>query len=323
MDIDNSDERYNHSINLSSGIMNSDCITAKNSSTMTVTLNSATLAATFYTTSTIAECFNITATDFQNASYNATSNKFIVNLTVNSPTTTPVPTTGGGGGGGSTRKTPIALKIIMPEPMTMYTKDRLIVPISVLNNGSIDLYDISLSIATLPPGLVVLLSKTHFDKLTTKQKENIEMTVITNANATGTYEIILAGTSKSPIYTDSASFFLNLVDIGWKEKIKAQEKVIFLQELLLGNPECLELQEVLNQAKKEFENNNYKKSLELSETAIQACKYAVASKGKTVEIKNKSKLQDLVLPALAGLFVFLILYLIYHYAQRRMLKRGK
>lgn len=321
-DADHSDARYNHSINLSLGIMNSDCITAKNSSTMTVTLNSATLAAAFYTTSTIAECFNITAIDYQNATYNITSNRFVVNLTVNSPVSVSVPASGGGGGG-STRNTPVALKIIVPEPMTMYTKDRIIVPISVLNNGSIDLYGISLTLSTLPPGLTAFLSEYEFDKLLTKTKENIEMTIISNANTSGTYEITLTGTSKSPSYTDSASFFLNLVELGWKEKIRAQEKIIFMQELLMGNPECLELQEVLNEAKKEYENQNYKRSLELSEAAIQACKYAVASKGKTLEIKKKNKIQDYVLPGLEGLFVFLAFYLIYHYMQRRMLKRRR
>jgi hypothetical protein len=209
----------------------------------------------------------------------------------------------------------------VPEPMTIYTQDRIIVPISVLNNGSMDLYDISLSISTLPPGIQALLSKEHFDKLAVKQKENIEMTILTNANSTGTYEVIITGTSKTPYYTDSASFFINLVELGWKEKIKAQEKVIFLQELLLGNPECLELQEVLSEAKREFESNNYQKSQQLSEAAIQACKYAVASKGKTVEIKKKFKVQDYVLPGMVGLFVFLLFYIIYHYMQRRVMKK--
>jgi hypothetical protein len=147
------------------------------------------------------------------------------------------------------------------------------------------------------------------------------MTIITNTNATGTYEIILTATSKSPYYTDSASFFVNLVELGWKEKIKAQEKIVFLQELLLGNPECLELQEILNQAKKEFENKNYAASLNLAENAIQACKYAVVSKGKTLEIGKKGGLQSLILPSLWGLFIFLVLYVIYHYIQRRVIKK--
>ncbi len=324
-DVDHSDTKYNHSINLALGIMDGDCSATKSNSTISVNMNNNTLAVSFYTTSTAAQCFNITAIDSNESYYNVTSNKFRVNLTVNEPTTTPTPSpsSGGGGGGGSTRKTPIALKIIVPEPMSMYTKDRIIVPISVLNNGSIDLYEISLTISTLPPGLKVSLSKEHLEKLLASQKESIEMTITTNSNATASYEIILTGTSKTPSYTDSASFFLNLIELGWKERIKAQEKIIFLQELLLGNPECLELQEVLNEAKKEFESQNYQKSLQLAETAIQACKYAIASKGKTVEIKKRFKVQDYVLPALEGLFVFLLLYFIYHYMQRRMMKKRR
>ncbi|MFH0831563.1 MAG: hypothetical protein V1886_01720 [archaeon] len=322
-DEDHTDARYNHSINLSIGVMQSDCITKKNSPAITTTLNSNTVSAIFYTTATIAECFNITAVDFQNATYNVTSNKFIVNLTVNSPASVPVPTSGGGGGGGDTRKTPIALKIVMPEPMTMYAKDRIIVPISVLNNGTIDLYGITLTVSSLPDGMNASLSRSKFDKLASKQKETFEMTLVTNTNTTGTYEVILTGTSRTPSYTDSASFFVNLVELGYKEKIKAQEKIVFLQELLLGNPECLELQEVLKQAKKELDSGNYAKALQLSEAAVQACKYAIASKGKTVEIKKKFRVQDFVLPAFEGLFVFLLLYLIYHYTQRKMIMKRR
>lgn len=323
LDIDHQDTKYNYSINLTWVAMDHNCNAALGSPKISVNMNRDTLKTVFYTTETAAECFNITATDFSNSTYNITSNNFIVNLTVLPSTSVPVPTPSPGGGGGGKRKTPVALKIVVPEPVTMFTIDRIVVPISLENVGQINLYDINLSATSSLKGIQVDLSEVYFSKLLVGEKESLEMTVLTKTNETGTYEIVVSASSNNPKYTDTASFFVNLIELGWKEKIKAQEKVIFLEELLLGNPECLELQEVLEEAKLELERENYKKALEMAESAVQACKYAVSSRGRTIELGKRYRFQDLVLPLLEALFAFLILYSVYHNLQRRTLRRRK
>jgi hypothetical protein len=322
-DIDHDDPKYNQSINFTWNQYDENCNTG--SSNISVTINNDTLIAIFYSSTSVKECFSITAFDSINSTFNRTSTNFTVNLTVLAPTTTPTPTpvAGGGGGGGGRRKIPVALKIIVPEPVTLFTIDRIVVPIALKNTGKIDLYDINLSATSTLAGIKVELTKDRFKKLLVGETEELEMVVIAKTNETGTYEIVLSASSNKPKYTDTASFFVNLIELGWKEKIKAQEKIIFLEELLLGNPECLELQEVLNEARAEFEKKNYDKVLELTESAIQACKYAVASKGRTIELRKKYRFQDLIIPFLEALFIFLLLYMIYYYLKRRSLKKRR
>lgn len=323
-DIDHSDSRYNASINLTLNRMESDCTTIKNTSGISVNINNDTLKASFYYSSVgnIAECFNITAIDATNSTYNATSNRFIVNLTVNAPPA-PTPVAGGGGGGGSTRKTPVALKIIVPEPFSMFTHDRIVVPIKIQNKGQTDLSKIRISSVSTLKGIRTELEKNFFESLPVGKEEKFDLTIITDTNTTGSYEVIINATVGSPVYSDSASFFVNLIEIGWQEKIKAQEKIVFLDELLIGNPECLELTEILNEAKKAFENNDYNKSLELAENAIQACKYAVSSKGRSIEVKRTFDFGTFIVMFTIFLLAFLFILFIYNSYKRARFRKGR
>ena len=142
-DIDHTDAMYNHSINFTFYVMDKNCNITLNESNISVNIDNNTLILNFYTSVSVAECFNITAFDYENLSYNVTSNNFLVNLTVTPPTPSPTPTPKPAeGGGGGRRKIPIALKIIVPEPVTMFTVDRIVVPIALQNVGRLSLIHI-------------------------------------------------------------------------------------------------------------------------------------------------------------------------------------
>ena len=246
------------------------------------------------------------------------------NLTVNPPgvTTTIVPS-GGGGGASRTKKTPVALKIIVPEPVSMFTLGKIVVPIKLQNRGQMDLNGIKITAMSTLKGVRTELEKDYFKILQPGQEEKFDMTVLSDADAKGSYEIIINATVESPVYSDTASFFVNLIEMGWQEKIKAQEKIIFLEELLIGNPECLELKELLNEAKKEFEKNDFKKAVEIADKAIEACKYAVSSKGKVVEIKRRFGANNFLLIFSASLLAFLLLLFIFNSYKRARFRREK
>lgn len=325
LDIDHSDQRYNDTVNLTFKVMNSYCNVTQNSSTISVNLNNETLIATFYTTTSVAECFNITIGDKNSPEYNRTSNNFLFNLTVNPPgvTTTIVPSPGGGGGASRTKTKPIMLKIIVPEPVSMFTLGKIVVPIKLQNKGQMDLNGIRITAMSTLKGIRTELEKDYFKILSPGQEEKFDMIVLSDADAKGSYEIIINATVESPAYSDTASFFVNLIEMGWQEKIKAQEKIIFLEELLIGNPECLELKELLNDAKKAFDANDFKKAVEMADKAIEACKYAISSKGKVIEVKRKFGVNNFLLIFSASLLAFLLLLFIFNSYKRARFRRGE
>lgn len=325
-DIDHSDSRYNASINFTFNVMNENCTILTNLTTATMSVTNDTV---LFSSSSTQEgqtlfCLNITGYDSNDSSIFARSNNFQVNLTVTPGAITTVPiSSSGGGGGGAKKRVPVSLKIIVPEPVSMFTYDRIVVPIKLQNNGQTDLSGITLSAESTLEGIKTELDKNFFNSLLVGKEEKFDLTIITNTNVTGSYEITLNATVQSPVYSDYASFFVNLIEMGYKEKIKAQEKIVFLEELLIGNPECLELTELLNEAKKELANQNYKKSLELSEQAIQACKYAVGSKGKSVELKRAFDFSSFVLMSTILLLLFLFILFIYNAYRRQRFKMNK
>ncbi|MBS3094577.1 hypothetical protein J4474_02835, partial [Candidatus Pacearchaeota archaeon] len=130
-DIDNSDDNYNQTINFTVASNSSPSyITSSVSSDWTLTLSS--LIA-------VTEILTITAND---SSTTSSSNAFEVEFTTPSTTTVTTPSSGGGGGGATI---PVSLKIIMPEPVSAYQKDKIILPLTLYNNGKKSLSGISLS----------------------------------------------------------------------------------------------------------------------------------------------------------------------------------
>ena len=324
IDIDHSDPRYNDTVNLTFHVLNKDCNVTQNGSTISVNLSNETLVATFHTTASAAECFNITIADKNNPEYNKTSNKFLFNLTVNPPgvTTTIIPVSAGGGGSSKSKTKPVMLKILVPEPVSMFTLGKIVVPIKLQNKGQMDLRGIRITAMATLEGIKTELEKDYFGELLIGKEEKFDLTVLSDANAKGSYEIIINATVESPAYSDTASFFVNLIEMGWQEKIKAQEKIIFLEELLIGNPECLELKELLNDAKKALEANDFKKAIDMADKAIEACKYAVSSKGKVVQVKRTFGVNNFILIFTASLLGFLLLLFIFNSYKRARFKRG-
>lgn len=319
-DLDHSNAKYNQSINFTFKQMDMN-YTNLTTSKISLSINNDSLVATFSTSSTSEELFEILACDSINTSiWCRRSNNFTVNFTVIAPTVTVVTSSTGGGGGGGAR-IPYALKLIVPEPVSIYTNQQIIVPITIQNKGSVSFSDIKLGAYSTLPGMDIQLSKYSIKTLESGKSEKIDMVINVEKGQTGSYEIILNASSESPKYTDTASFFVNLLELGWEEKIKAQEKVVFLEELLLGNPECLELTEVLKEAKKTFEQKDFKKAMELAEQAIQACKYAVASKGRVVQIVKKYKFEQYSLLIAEILFVLIVPLIIYYYTRMRFRRK--
>ena len=90
-----------------------------------------------------------------------------------------------------------------------------------------------------------------------------------------------------------------------------------------GNPECLELNELVKQAEEAISKGQYDKSLSLSNAAIQSCENVVISKGKKINIPKNNKLPTSVIISFESIaFIGAAYGMYYYYKKRKLRNRG-
>jgi len=137
-----------------------------------------------------------------------------------------------------------------------------------------------------------------------------------NTQEEGNFEINVMAKVSSPSYTDWGKMFLTI-----KEGENIMEKILFTEEFIVENPECLELTELINEAKEYFKLGNEEMAIEKSGEALQACRDAIAQAGKP-KIKQiiENKLYRYLIISTLGLFLIGIAFYSY---KRINLKRRR
>lgn len=224
---------------------------------------------------------NYTFTAYEVNSTNSTvgstnSNNFSVTLTTSSDSVS-TPSSGGGGGGG-TRV--VSLKIIVPDPVSAKQKDKLIIPIGLQNDGTVDLNGITLSATIAKDGalrsdLIATLDQSFFTSLKKNEKKNLTMVVDIDTESLGLFEITLDAEVNSPKYHDWAKIYIQI------EKDKnVLERILFTEDFLIGNPQCAELVDLVNDAKSLYAEGKVTEALDKAESSLEACKRAITQPPK-------------------------------------------
>lgn len=302
-DIDYNDVHYNQTINFTVSSNSTPSSVSSTISNWTLILSSST---------EVAELLTITAND---SSTIVTSGSFEVTFTT--PTTTPAPSPSGGGGG---RTIPVSLKIIMPDPVSLFKKDRIVLPITLYNSGENTLSDINLTSIVVKNNLVrndiaLSLDKSYFSSLATGKKENVTLTLNTNTDEIGTFEITINADVKSPKYNDWGKLYLTVKE----NEAELIEKLLFTEEFLAENPECIELEELLDEAREYFKKGDFTNTVLKITQAINGCKNAISQQARA---KRKEKTGDELYQYLPMVTIAVFVMGIGYYSYRRMrLKR--
>ncbi|MFH1787379.1 MAG: hypothetical protein ABH811_01150 [archaeon] len=306
-DVDNSDVDYNQSLSFT-------VVSDSNPSSISSSLSDWTL--TLSSSSTTTEILNITVND---SSTNVTSNNFEVEFTAPSSSVTTTSSVGGGGGGGST--TFVSLKIIMPDPVSAYQKDKIVLPLTLYNNGKTTLSGISLTNSIAKNGILkddisVSFDKSFIASLRSEQREDVIMTIETNTEENGTFEITINADVSSPSYSDWGKLYLTIKE----GNTTFLEKLIFAQEFLQENPECIELEELLDEARAFFEEGDFINSVLKIQESIDGCKNAISQQARAkIKYPTEDKLYRYLLLSTIGVFFIGLGY----YSYKRMkLKRA-
>ena len=279
-DIDASDSCNNQTIGFTAQRLSEDTITAS----IVNWTNSATPSVTFSSSTEQSGNYSIIAFEYNNSLYNSSmlrnssSNNFTVNITI---ATTTTPTSGGGGGGSGatpvTTPTPktIVLKLILPEPVSVDKRDKIVLPIKLINNGQEVLNKISLSSiislnGNIAQGIHTYFNRNFIDSLKVGQEENVTLTAEVDAETEGMYEITINATVESPKFNDWGKIYLNV-----KEGASIERKILFVEQLIVDNPECAEIKELVEEARKAYVNKDFKSAEKKIDEAIYACKRSI------------------------------------------------
>ena len=288
-DIDASDSCVNQTIGFITNLISGSGITTS----VTNWTNIGTPSINFSASSNAASNYSIIAYEYDGTNYssailsNATSNNFSVTLTVS----TTVVQTPNSGGGSSTVQKLISLKIIVPEPISSKKKDKLVIPIGIVNDGEVDLNEIVLSSLIAKNGLLRSDLISSFDRsfiksLPVGKRENVTLIVDVDTNTTGIFEVTLNGTVKSPKYSDYGKFYIEI-----RKDDDILEKIVFTEEFIVGYPECAELKEAVDEAKRLYATGDLVATQNKLDEIVLACKRAIA---QPVSKKiNKNIVEDL------------------------------
>ncbi len=322
-DIDASDKCHNQTVGFIVSSLNSSG--AAISVSITNWTNGSLPNVTFSASETGEANYTITAFEYNSSMdqiRNVTSNNFTVQLAV---TTQQQPTqTSSSGGGGSSSVSEgsklISLKIIVPGPISAKKKDKVIIPIQLSNDGEIDLNEIILSSYISKNGLlrrdlISSFDKSYIQKLPIGSEENLTMIVDINTEEGGLYEVTINATVRNPEYKDWAKVFINI-----EEDENIQERIIFTEEFIIGNPECAEIFELVEQAKDFYQSGDINKTRETLDLAIDSCRRAIAQPPAS-RIYERVSESIFTYVALGSLGAFVLGFLYYSY--RRVSLRKK
>ena len=316
-DVDYFDEKTNQTVNFtlsSNATPSSDIIDLSSvDSNWILSLNSD--VATVEEITVVGHEYNSSNDEIGNASSNAFNVEFV------SPTTISTPSSGGGGGGGSTKLKYFSLKIVVPQEVIVVKDSYIDVFFAVQNNGNIALSGVNLSSliehdAPLQEVSISLIGGDYIPTLGINESRDFTMRIVTDTNAIGQYKATIFADVTSPKFSDWADFFITLREANTTE---AGQLLIFTEKLIAENPECLELTELVNEAKAAFSAEDFSTSFSLSTQVVEACERALESQ-EQIRYSTGFFEKNLSIILVITAVVFLMGVLLYFYKRVRFNK---
>ena len=190
------------------------------------------------------------------------------------------------GGGGSSRNSPIVIPIkqeedkpkpielVVPNLVTVYENKTVLVPITVKNTWNSSLKGISLNASSNSSEISLKLTENYFEEMLVGEKKDVTL-MVENYRLGENYEVKITANVTNPLASDSALVMLNTIEQA-ESGPDVDTKVTFAQDLLRENPECIELNELLERAKTEISTGSKLEASRMVEAVINGCKYMVS-----------------------------------------------
>jgi hypothetical protein len=278
--------------------LDGDDLTFSVSSSINVTIDSGNVISIYsegFSGSSDSVVFN--ASDGINSSLSNTMTITIISAS------TPPSSSSSGGGGGSSRTKLASLSIQIDSSRQVVTVGELLqIPVVLENIGQVVLNDIDLGAIADKLGLDVSLNRGYIDRLNVGDSVDVTL-VIDSKDAIGdSYIVTLNANSDYPNLNESTIFVLDVLSEG----DSAKEQLEVARDLFKNNPECLELQEMLDDAEDMISRGNYEDARRNVDIAIESCKNMI----KNQEFYLRNPGVSVLGIVLVGLTVFSVVVII-------------
>jgi len=324
-DVDSSDSYYLQAVNLSilSNVSSSNIDANTVRIPSNVSHNNWNLNLSTGYTVAFSEVLNITAWDVNSTGgllTSAISNNFKVTFTVpvTETVTVTVPTSGGGG---STKLKYFSFKFIFPEDIVISDENYIEIPFSLKNTGTTDLNGINLGSQVSLDGefsenIRVALENVYISSLKVGQSEDYNMKIFVDTRREGKYKITISADVTSPKFSDWGDFYIELKKIN---ETDAETTLIFTEKFISENPECLELMDLVNDAKEAFSDADFSLSFSLARDAVDACEELLAA-NEQIKYPVSFIKDNFYYISFSTLMVFLLGFVFYVYKRVRFNK---
>jgi hypothetical protein len=176
-----------------------------------------------------------------------------------------------GGGGGSSQQTASLNIVFDSDRETVDEGDIIQLPVTLENSGEIDIRNIAIDLVSDSSGLDLRVSEAVITSLLIGNSYDLTVIIDSAGAPSGSYVISLNADTNYPVLSESAIFVLDVGGIG--EEL--EKNLVMVQDLFQNNPECMELQELVDKAETQLNSQEYDGAKLNIALAIEGCKNMV------------------------------------------------
>ncbi|HII16450.1 TPA: hypothetical protein HA361_00905 [Candidatus Woesearchaeota archaeon] len=209
---------------------------------------------------------------------------FLISEAATTTTTVTTTTGGGGGGGGGGGSATVVERVtsieMAPEgPLNFYPNETSVIRLAITNNGEALLNGISLYVSANDSSIITSIFPAYIEKLGVGENQIVDIMVLASEEL-GRYALKVTADTDIPRFSSSSNIFIDIVEKAFRNRTLIVTQLQFAQDLFKEHPECLEFQEVINEAERALYSGDLQKSQALLEAAIAACKEMIALSNK-------------------------------------------
>ncbi len=181
-----------------------------------------------------------------------------------------------------------SFNLIVPEKITLYPNDSIVVPITLDNYGNKTLNEVRLYANSSRDDVDIFLTQDYFKVIKSESQEKTEL-IVTTKNIYGGFDIVVTAEIQDPPFNDTAKIIMATLEKGEHNSSQLYTKVSFTRDLLKSNEQCLELNEMVKEAENLISQGKYSSAEQLLQSTIEACKYLVSTKQSKEELKVEQR----------------------------------
>jgi hypothetical protein len=173
-------------------------------------------------------------------------------------------------------ETPHPIELITPGEVVTYVDEKVDIPLTIKNTWTESVKGISLnatvSNSTYTPGFS--FSVDFIPALAPGEEYELTLTV-SDYRQDEPLAVVVSATVSDPSYVDAATIMINAMEKKDNGDDNVESKITFARDLLSDNPECQELNELLDKAEEERLRGNSGEAIKLVTTVMNGCKYLI------------------------------------------------